>query len=121
MRLLFALAILVLVAVFVWPTRYQTFAPDEGPHAAEVPAGTATRVDRFTGALQAQQTDGAWVPIGQARTALPFAVPPVDPNARRGPSRAHDESIYDAQQQNAARTQQAVTGTQRAADAAARR
>lgn len=121
MRLLLALVVLVLVAVFVWPTRYQTFAPGDGPHAAEVPAGTATRVDRFSGALQAQQPDGAWVPSGQARTALPFAAPPVDPNARRGPSQAHNESIYDAQQQNAARTQQSVEGTQRAADAAARR
>jgi len=106
MKKLLVLILLGLAAYFVWPTRYAQYAPGEGPHAAEV--DTPTRVDRFTGEIEAQTASGAWQPIGHVRKATAFEQPAVDPNATRRPSAVHHQEVRDTQLHSVEQTQKAV-------------
>lgn len=107
MRILLLLTLLALFALFIWPTRYKTYAPGEGPHVIHAPA-SPTRVDRLTGIVEAQDDDGTWQRVDLALDAPAFAVPPVDPNATAGPSLKHNEQVVDQGRQSVENTQRAV-------------
>jgi hypothetical protein len=64
MKKLFVLLVLAAAfAYFVWPTRYQEYKPGEGPHSEQT--HLATRVDRLSGDVQAQESTGAWKDLSE--------------------------------------------------------
>ena len=108
MKKLFFLILLGLFAYFVWPTRYQHYAPGESPHTTEAVSEAPTRVDRLTGDIAVQETSGAWRTVGNKRRALAFEQPAVDPNATRRPSALHRQEVADQHQRSVQQTQNAV-------------
>jgi hypothetical protein len=108
MKKLFVFLVLVLLAYFVWPTRYEQYGPDEGPYAAQAGPGHPTRVDRLTGEIEFQDASGEWIGVGNARKAVAFQRPVVDPSATRRPSARHTEQIADQHQRSLKQTQNAV-------------
>lgn len=74
---LLALVALVLLAVFVWPTRYRVLpvGPETGGHTV--------RVDRFNGKRDVKTAQGNWVPIEVEQVQSDA---PVAPNVPAVPS-----------------------------------
>lgn len=108
MKKLLFLLLLGLFAYFVWPTRYAQYAPGEGPYAEQVGADAPTRVDRLTGDITVQDPSGTWRAAGNARKALAFERPVVDPNATRRPSALQHQEVADQQRRSVQQTEQAV-------------
>ena len=108
MKKLFFLILVGLFAYFVWPTRYQHYAPGEGPYATQETPDAPPRVDRLTGDVTRQDASGAWRSIGNARRATAFEQPAVDPNATRRPSAQHHQDVADQQRRSVQQTQEAV-------------
>lgn len=111
MKNFFALLVLLtLLAIFVWPTRYQYYEP--GARAETVAEGLGSdspiRVDRITGAIEAQGVDGEWHEIGNSRRAVAFERPAVDPGVTKRPSLEENERVVSQGQQSVDRTQAAV-------------
>ncbi len=111
MRNFFLLLIVAgLLAYFVWPTPYETYAAGEGPYAQQVP-NAATRVNRFTGDIEQQMSENNWKRIGNKRKALAFQAP-VDASSARthSPQDAHrqNQEVVDQQRGSIERTQEAV-------------
>lgn len=114
MRNFFLILIVVgLLAYFVWPTPYETYAAGEGPYTRQVP-DTPTRVNRFTGDIERQVGEDTWEHIGDKRRALSFQAP-ADQSSARTPSpqqsHRHNQEVVDQQRQS-------IESTQRAVDAA---
>jgi len=94
----------VLVAVFVWPTRYKNYEVGEGPYAAQAGA-LPTRVDRTTGAVYVQATSGEWEPLKGARPELlrpDITGPRVETRVDTAPAQQQGRSIEEMQKQTAA-------------------
>lgn len=108
MKKLLLLLLIGLFAYFVWPTRYEQYAPGESPYTERVDNDAPVRVDRLTGDITAQEPSGAWRTVGNTRKALAFERPVVDPNATRRPSARHHQEVADQQRRSIQQTQQAV-------------
>lgn len=108
MKKLFYLFLLAAILVLLSRFRYATYAPGEGPYAAQVAPNTATRVDRLTGDIDAQESSGTWRTIGNTRSALAFEQP-VDPSAAAAPPSARDNRrLRDQKRYSVETTQDAV-------------
>jgi hypothetical protein len=108
MKKLLLLLLVGLFATFVWPTRYEQYAPGESPYAEQVGDDAPVRVNRLTGDITVQDASGAWRTVGNTRKALAFERPVVDPNATRRPSARHHQDVADQQRRSVEQTQQAV-------------
>ena len=107
------LIVVGVVAVYVWPTRYQHYPAGENPHNVQVLATEATRVDRITGDIEAETAPGEWMKVGNSRKALAFQNPSANPNAVHKPERVYDNSTANQQQNAYEKTQkqmEAATG-----------
>ena len=102
------LVVVGLVAVYVWPTRYQQYGPGEIPYDVRVTPKQATRVDRLTGDIEALQASGEWRKVGNSRKALAFQTPDANPNAIHRPAQRNAGSAVDQQERSIQRTQKAV-------------
>ena len=108
MKKLIALLLFALFTIFVWPTRYKHYEAGESPYAAQIGSDASVRVDRITGEIETQNASGQWLSVGNARKAVAFERPAVDPNATRRPSLEDNERVVNQQRRSIESTQEAV-------------
>lgn len=99
MKKLAFLAIILALAIWVWPTRYKYYDAGTGPHSEQV-GHQQTRVDRISGDVWAMQTTGEWVPVHIQRPEL--LRPDVTGSTRRtqtntGNATQQNQSVQDMQ------------------------
>jgi hypothetical protein len=68
-KILVILVLLFLGAYFIWPTRYQEYAPGVGPHAEQI-GKRASRVDRISGEVYVFNGKSEWERVDVRRPEL---------------------------------------------------
>lgn len=107
---------LIILAIYVWPTRYKNYAAGQGPHVSQVQAETPYRVDRLSADIEVLETTGLWRKVGNARKALAFQGPNVNPNVIHNTRPRNDQNVANQQQSSIEKTQKEIeAATEKAA------
>jgi len=101
---LLLLIVVGLLAYFVWPTRYRTYDPGEGPYAEQT--DYSTRVDRFSGDVTYQRRTGEWLPLEPEQSFHP-----PQPNPVTDPYTRVDQHEVHRQRKQAESTQKMIDQT----------